>query len=93
VLIARELLKNWKAPFPHSAKWQISDRLLLFLGKIVVPWNKDLRRQIMEQHHNTRVTGHASRFKTLELISRNYWWPQLSRHISQYVGTYDTCNR
>jgi hypothetical protein len=74
-LIAWELLKNWKAPSPCSAEWQISDGLLLFCGKIVVPQNKDLRRQIMEQHHDTQVTGHASRFKTLELISRNYWWP------------------
>jgi hypothetical protein len=72
-LVARELLKNRKAPSPHSAKWQISDGLLLFRGKIVVPWNKDLCRRIMEQHHDTRVTRHAGRFKMLELISWNYW--------------------
>jgi hypothetical protein len=52
-LIARELLKNWKAPSPCSAKWQISDGLLLFHGKIIVPRNKDLCRRIMEQHHDT----------------------------------------
>jgi hypothetical protein len=92
-LVARELLKNRKAPSPHSAEWQISDGLLLFHGKIVVPRNKDLRCRIMEQHHNTRVVGHAGRFKTLELISQNYWWPQLSRHIGQYVGTCDACNQ
>jgi hypothetical protein len=36
-LVARELLKNQKAPSPRSAEWQISDGLLLFRGKIVVP--------------------------------------------------------
>jgi hypothetical protein len=77
-LVAQELLKNRKAPSPCSAEWQISDGLLLFHGKIVVPRNKELRRQIMEQHHDTCVAGHAGRFKMLELISRNYWWPQLS---------------
>src|SRR4051812_27930512 len=92
-LVTRELLKNRKAPSPRSAKWQISDRLLLFRGKIVVPWNKGLRRQIMEQHHDRWVTRHAGRFKTLELISQNYWWPQLSRHVGQYVGTCNACNR
>jgi hypothetical protein len=57
------------------------------------PRNKDLRQRIMEQHHNTRVAGHAGRFKMLELISRNYWWPRLSRHVGQYVGICNACNR
>jgi hypothetical protein len=29
----------------------------------------------------------------LELISWNYWWPQLSQHVGQYVGTCNACNR
>jgi hypothetical protein len=32
-----------------------------------------------------RIAGHAGRFKTLELVSRNYWWPQMSRYIGIYV--------
>jgi hypothetical protein len=47
----------------------------------------------MEQHHDTQVAGHAGRFKMLELISRNYWGHQLSRHIGQYIRTCDECNR
>jgi len=26
-------------------------------------------------------------------VSRNYWWPQMSRYIGQYVSTYDFCLR
>ena len=29
----------------------------------------------------------------LELVSRNYWWPQMSRYIEQYVSTCDLCLR
>jgi hypothetical protein len=47
----------------------------------------------MEQHHDMRVARHAGHFKMLELIFQNYWWPQLSRHVGQYVGTCDMCNR
>jgi hypothetical protein len=92
-LVAQQLLKNRKAPSPRSAEWHILDGLLLFRGKIVVPRNRDLHRWIMEQHHDTRIAVHAGHFKTLELISRNYWWPQLSRQVGQYVGACDACNR
>jgi hypothetical protein len=47
----------------------------------------------MEQHCNTWVARHTGYFKTLELISCNYWWPQLSRHLGQYARTCDTCDR
>jgi len=40
-----------------------------------------------------KVAGHPGHWKTLELVSRNYWWPQMSRYIRQYVNTCDLCLR
>jgi len=40
-----------------------------------------------------KVVGHLRRWKTLELVSRNYWWSQMSRYIRQYVSTCDLCLR
>jgi hypothetical protein len=59
----------------------------MFRGKIYVPNDRDLRHRIIKQHHNTRIARHAGHFMTLELISRNYWWPQMSRYIGIYVNT------
>jgi hypothetical protein len=90
---ARELRKDKGRGTIKSAEWSESDGLLMFCGKIYVPNDRDLRRCIVEQHHNTRIAGHAGRFKTLELISRNYWWPQMSHYIGIYVKHCDLCNR
>jgi hypothetical protein len=90
---ARELRKDKGRGTIKSAEWSESDGLLMFRGKIYVPKDRDLRHRIIEQHHNMRVAGHAGRFKTLELISRNYWWPQMSRYIGIYVKHCDLCNR
>jgi hypothetical protein len=64
---ARELQKDKGRGTVKSAEWSESDGLLMFHGKIYVPNDKDLRRRIIEEHHDTRIAGHAGRFKTLEL--------------------------
>jgi hypothetical protein len=82
---ARELRKDKGRGTVKSAEWSESDGLLMFCSKIYVPNDRDLRCRIIEQHHNMCIAGHAGRFKTLELVSRNYWWPQMSRYIGIYV--------
>ena len=77
----------------RSAEWDQRDGLLYFRGKVYVPPTHDLRRRIVAQHHDSRVTGHKGRFKTLDLVSRNYWWPQMSRYIGLYTKTCDLCLR
>jgi hypothetical protein len=72
VKAARELRKDKGRGTVKSAEWLESDGLLMFHGKIYVPKDGDLRRRIVEQHHDTRIAGHTGPFKTLKLISHNY---------------------
>jgi hypothetical protein len=69
---AKELQKDKSRGMVKSAEWSESDGLLMFRGKIYVPNDRDLRRCIVEQHHDTHIAGHAGHFKTLELVARNY---------------------
>jgi len=87
---AREL-QNSTNEAVHSSEWSNIDGLLRFRRKIYVPRSLDLRRQIVALCHDTQIAGHPGRWKTLELVSWNYWWPQMSRYISQYVSTCDLC--
>jgi hypothetical protein len=84
---ARELHKDKGRGTIKSAEWSKSDGLLMFCGKIYVPKDRDLRHYIVEQHHNMHIAGHAGCFKTLELVSCNSWWPQMSHYIGTYVNT------
>jgi len=77
----------------HFSEWSNVDGLLRFREKIYVPRSPDLRRQIVTLCHDTQITGHPRHWKTLESVSQNYWWPQMSRYIGQYVSTYDLCLR
>jgi hypothetical protein len=90
---ARELWKDKGRVTIKSAEWSERKGLLMFCGKIYVPKDRELWHRIIEQHHNMHIAGHVCHFKTLELVSRNYWWPQMSCYIGVYVNTCDLCNR
>jgi len=39
------------------------------------------------------VAGHGGKWKTVELVTRNYWWPGVTRDVGKYVERYDLCQR
>ena len=53
-------------------KWQIEEDLVLKERKVYVLKNKELRTEIIWLHHNIPVAGHRERWKTTELVTRNY---------------------
>jgi len=84
-------LQGSSARSVKSAEWSLSDGLLYFRGKIYVPDTSDLCRHIVAFSHDSRLASHSRRWKMLELVSRNYWWPQISRYVGRYISTCDMC--
>lgn len=85
-----------QALFPDErdfTEWNAEQGLLLFRGCVYVPKDAELRRDIVKLHHDSLSAGHPGRAKTLELVSRNYWWPGMSKYINEYVSTCEVCNR
>ena len=52
-----------------------------------------LRAEIIQLHHDVLVAGHGGRWKTMELVTRTYWWPGVTRDVGRYVKGCNMCQR
>ena len=52
-----------------------------------VPKDHKLRIEIIKLHHDTPTAGHPGQWKTLELVTRNYWWPGITNHVMEWIFT------
>ena len=72
VVKAVEELKRAGIKILKDKEWEIEDGLVIKKGKIYIP-EGELRREVIQLHHDTPVGGHRGRWKTIELVARNYW--------------------
>src|SRR5258706_15046518 len=76
-----------------SNEWTCTEEVVLYRGRVYVPDDPQLHHDLVHAHHSAAVTRHPRRWKTLELVSQNYWWPGLSRYITKFVAGCDACNQ
>ncbi|EKV17987.1 Retrotransposon polyprotein, putative [Penicillium digitatum PHI26] len=65
--------------------------LLHMHGLIYVP--SKLRNEVIRRHHDDLSHGHMGVEKTIEHITRNYYFPNMYRKVRFYIKTCDTCQR
>ena len=61
--------------------------------KVYVPKDEKLRVEIIWLHHNILIAKHGRQWKTVELVTRNYWWPGIMKEVKQYMEGCDQCQR
>jgi len=69
------------------------DGRLTYRDRIYVPASESLRLQLIQDHHNPPAIGHPGRAKTLELLSRRYYWPSMRKDVERFVRNCHTCRR
>jgi len=93
VVKAIEEMKRAGVKMLRDEEWRQEDRLMLKEGKVYVPKDEKLRAEVIRLHHNTPVGGHGGQWKTVELVTRNFWWPGVTREVKRYVEGCDACQR
>jgi hypothetical protein len=74
-------------------EWEEEDGLMYFCGKLYIPPDAALRRDIVKSCHNAPTAGHPGQSRTLKLVSHHYWWPRVRSFVTEYISGCDTCQR
>ena len=67
--------------------------LILHNGFIYIPEDPKIKLQILQSRHDSLTSGHLGHEKTLELITRDFYWPRMRQFVKEYINTCDTCAR
>jgi hypothetical protein len=70
----------------HNGLWYSKDR-------IVVPNALEVRNHILYEMHDAPYSGHTGVAKTLEHITRHYWWPHMRKSVELHVAACEACQR
>ena len=76
-----------------SVKNGVIYRMIGGLLRIFVPEDANLRRKIIAFHHDGPEAGHTGARKTLEKVSRAFWWLGMGDAVAEYVKSCVVCQR
>ena len=70
--------------------WE-EDGMVYMEGRIYVLNNKKMKEEILKENYDSVDIGHPGQHRMLELLKRNYWWPELKENVKKYVQEYIKC--
>jgi hypothetical protein len=73
--------------------WKMEDGKLFYQNRCYIPDSEGIRKLIVQEIHDSPMTGHPGRDSTLEMVQRHYWWPRMHHFVNEYVTGCATCQQ
>ena len=73
VIKAVEEIKQAGVKILRDEEWREVNGIIYKEGKIYIPKDEKLRVEIIWLHYDMPVGGHRGQWKTVELVTRNFW--------------------
>jgi hypothetical protein len=71
--------------------FEIQEELLGWKNRLSIP--KGLRKRILDSENDSKAAGHFGQERTMELNTRNFFWPQMEMDVRKYCNKCDNCGR
>jgi len=67
--------------------------VLWFKDRLVVPKDRELRNQILEEAHSSNLSIHLGSSKIYQDLKTHFWWTKIKKEIAAFVARCDNCCR
>jgi hypothetical protein len=84
----RDILLN---PHQYHNHFTISQGLIYCMGQLYIPKNEEIKLQLLLEAHDTPTGGHVGITKTIDILTRTYYWPNLHQDVKDYVTSCLAC--
>jgi hypothetical protein len=61
--------------------------------RLWIPDDLQLKNDILEAEHDSKVVGNMGQDKTIMLVRQNFVWPEMEIFIKDYIRSYSVCQR
>ncbi|KAL5569806.1 hypothetical protein UlMin_026381 [Ulmus minor] len=70
-----------------------SDRILNLKGRICIPNDEELRKQLLEEAHTTPYSVHPGATKMYKDMKEVFWWSGMKKDVANYVAKCLVCQK
>ena len=88
-----EEMKQARIKVLRDKEQREEDDIIYKEGKVYVPKDDTLRAKIIRLHYDMPVGRHRGQQKTVEIVTQNFWWPEVMKEVKQYIEGYDVCQQ
>ena len=81
VVKAVEEMKRAGVKMLRDEEWKEVDSIMYKEGKVYVLKDDKLRAEIIRLYHDMSVREHGGQWKMVELVTRNFWWPGITKEV------------
>ena len=85
------------APHRRTESFRMVDDVIWRVAEgryqLVLSQDSPLRELVMREAHESPAAGHTGRDKTLERVSRRFWWPRMSRDVTDWCKSCVVCQQ
>ena len=71
----------------------VEDGTLLYKGRICVPKDEEMRKQILSEAHETPYSVHLGATKMYKDLKRSFWWPGMKKDVAEFISKCLNCQK